>query len=111
MARGKKKDEPPLIMENVNCTELRQLLRIQFGVRVAGGLPHELLLALFEGTIPFDQEYHDPLMHERGRVETWIKDNWSFIGNQLRCKGDCTTGQSTDAQVIQCFMDNEEKLT
>lgn len=104
-----KKTEEPINMADMNCSELRQLILIQLGLRISRRVPQKKLIQILDTSV-VEEKLLDPLMEEREKVEAWIFANRSAFSNQLRCKGDCTTGSCTDMKVVMCYLDNRRRI-
>lgn len=106
--KPKPKEEPELRYEDINATELRQILLIQLGVRISRRVSQAELVQILE-TSEYLPGQLDPIEHDRQQLQGWLEENWEHYSNQLRCSGKCTE-TCTDAQVMACTIENLAKV-
>jgi len=104
-----RKTDEPIDYNEMNNSELRQIILIQLGVRVSRLVPQRELIKILTSS-EVKKKQLDPLMEEREKVEAWIFANRQSFSNQLRCKGNCTTGPCTDMQVLMCYTRNRQRI-
>ena len=103
---------PPL--EELNDTELLELLRRDTDLRLRRSVPRERIIHLItSGEKPLETEVaHTALT--RKRLQGWILSNWVGIESQLPCKGmtrgHCTIHHCPDTRHLDCYLAVEKRI-
>jgi len=102
-------DQLQELLDRMNDSEIRELIRQQLGVRVSRRLTTKDLIAHYlgeaEGEIP-----EDDTMTWRRRYRTWLEENSQYFRSQLACDGQCVEGECPDVVVMLCVRNNRSRL-